>query len=115
CEEIPAMTQLLKKVMEAFIVSILSLPLLSLVQEAGPIARAGSEEPPGLQRSENSNPTERALSLSDVKSRRSPDGKGRLWAVVIGVSSYKNLRTEEQLRFAHRDAEELAAFLRSPN
>jgi uncharacterized caspase-like protein/tetratricopeptide (TPR) repeat protein len=109
------MIQLLQKVMAAFIVSILSLPLLSLVQEAGPIAHAGSEEPSGLQRSENSNPTERAISLSEVKSGLSPDGKGRLWAVVIGVSSYKNLRTEEQLRFAHRDAEELAAFLRSPS
>ncbi|HWC76818.1 MAG TPA: caspase family protein, partial [Blastocatellia bacterium] len=43
------------------------------------------------------------------------DGKGSLWAVVIGVSSYKNLRPDEQLRFAHRDAEDFAAFLKSPN
>jgi tetratricopeptide (TPR) repeat protein len=57
----------------------------------------------------------RAISLSQITSGVAPDGRGKLWAVVIGVSSYKNLRSEEQLRFAHRDAEELANFLRSPN
>jgi hypothetical protein len=60
-------------------------------------------------------PAGRAISLSQVNSGVAPDGQGRLWAVVIGVSSYKNLRPEEQLRFAHRDAEDMAAFLRSPN
>jgi tetratricopeptide (TPR) repeat protein len=43
------------------------------------------------------------------------DGRGKLWAVVIGVSSYKNLAPKDQLQFAHRDAEDFAAFLRSPN
>ncbi|MEP7337338.1 MAG: tetratricopeptide repeat protein [Acidobacteriota bacterium] len=42
------------------------------------------------------------------------DGKGKLWAVVIGVSTYKNLARKEQLEYAHRDAEAFAAFLRSP-
>jgi Flp pilus assembly protein TadD len=44
-----------------------------------------------------------------------PDGRGKLWAVVIGVSNYKNISAEAQLRFAHRDAQEFAAFLRSAN
>src|ERR1044072_6060131 len=43
------------------------------------------------------------------------DGKGKLWAVVIGVSSYKNLTPEQQLKFAHRDAQAFAEFLKSPN
>jgi Tfp pilus assembly protein PilF len=57
----------------------------------------------------------RGIALSQITSGVAPDGRGKLWAVVIGVSNYKNLRSEEQLRFAHRDAEELANFLRSPN
>ncbi|MGA9773609.1 MAG: tetratricopeptide repeat protein [Blastocatellia bacterium] len=60
-------------------------------------------------------PAARSISLSEINSGVAPDGQGKLWAVVIGVSNYKNLRAEEQLRFAHRDAEEMAAFLRSPN
>jgi tetratricopeptide (TPR) repeat protein len=43
------------------------------------------------------------------------DGRGKLWAVLIGVSNYKNLAPEHQLQFAHRDAEDFAAFLGSPN
>ncbi|MEK6301672.1 MAG: tetratricopeptide repeat protein [Acidobacteriota bacterium] len=43
-----------------------------------------------------------------------PDGRGKLWAVVVGISSYKNIPPEGQLRFAHRDAEDFAAFLRTP-
>ncbi len=43
------------------------------------------------------------------------DGKGKLWAVVIGVSNYKNLGPEQQLKFAHRDAQAFAEFLKSPN
>jgi tetratricopeptide (TPR) repeat protein/uncharacterized caspase-like protein len=42
------------------------------------------------------------------------DGRGKLWAVVIGVSRYKNLAAKSQLEFAHRDAEDFASFLRSP-
>lgn len=60
-------------------------------------------------------PAGREINLSQITSGVAPDGRGKLWAVVIGVSNYKNLRSEEQLRFAHRDAEELANFLRSPN
>ncbi len=40
--------------------------------------------------------------------------KGARWAVVIGVSSYKYAPPHAQLKFAHRDAEEFARFLRSP-
>jgi uncharacterized caspase-like protein/tetratricopeptide (TPR) repeat protein len=43
------------------------------------------------------------------------DGKGKLWAVVIGESSYKNLAPEQQLKYAHRDAQSFADFLKSPN
>jgi hypothetical protein len=35
--------------------------------------------------------------------------------VIIGISRYKNLPPKAQLRFANRDPEELATFLRSPN
>ena len=41
--------------------------------------------------------------------------RGRLWAVVIGVSRYANIPPESQLRFADRDAQSFAAFLRSPS
>jgi tetratricopeptide (TPR) repeat protein/uncharacterized caspase-like protein len=50
-----------------------------------------------------------------VQSGTALDGKGNLWAVVIGISSYKNLPRDKQLLFAHRDAQEFAEFLRSPN
>jgi tetratricopeptide (TPR) repeat protein len=53
--------------------------------------------------------------LSTVRAGAAFETKGNRWAVVIGVSAYRNLRPEEQLRFAHRDAEDFAAFLRSPN
>src|SRR5215510_8868221 len=39
---------------------------------------------------------------------------GKVWAVVIGVSSYRNLAPDSQLRYAHRDANDIADFLRSP-
>ena len=39
--------------------------------------------------------------------------RGTRWAVVVGVSSYQHLPPAAQLRFAHRDAEDFAAFLRS--
>ena len=42
-----------------------------------------------------------------------PDKRSR-WAVVVGVSSYKHAPPTAQLRYAHRDAEEFARFLRSP-
>ena len=58
--------------------------------------------------------SDRGLTVKQVGSGLAPDGKGQLWAVIVGISSYKNVPPEGQLRFAHRDAEELAAFLRSP-
>ena len=42
-----------------------------------------------------------------------PDQRER-WAVVVGVSSYKYVPPAGQLKYAHRDAEEFARFLRSP-
>ena len=58
--------------------------------------------------------SERALNVRQVASGLAPDGKGQLWAVVVGISNYRNVPPEGQLRFAHRDAEDLAAFLRTP-
>ena len=56
----------------------------------------------------------RDLSLErTVQPSKLPDGRTR-WAVVIGVSKYKNVPPHSQLQFAHRDAEEFARFLRSP-
>ena len=39
--------------------------------------------------------------------------RGTRWALVIGVSSYEFVPPAAQLHFAHRDAEDFAAFLRS--
>src|SRR5262245_5523632 len=58
--------------------------------------------------------SDRALNVRQLASGLAPDGRGQLWAVVIGISSYRNVPPEGQLRFAHRDAEDLAAFLRTP-
>src|SRR5215831_4836544 len=44
-----------------------------------------------------------------------PGDQGARWAVVVGVSAYDNLPPAAQLRFAHRDAEEFAEFLRGPS
>src|SRR5436190_11072932 len=41
-----------------------------------------------------------------------PDKRSR-WALVVGVSSYTNAPPAAQLRYAHRDAEDFAQFLRS--
>lgn len=57
----------------------------------------------------------RGLGVRQMASGLAPDGKGQLWAVVVGVSEYKNVPPEGQLRYAHRDAEDFAAFLRSPS
>jgi uncharacterized caspase-like protein len=43
------------------------------------------------------------------------DRRAKLWAVVIGISHYDNVPPEAQLRFADRDAQEFANFLRSPS
>lgn len=39
--------------------------------------------------------------------------RGTRWAVVVGISSYEYLPPAAQLHFAHRDAEDFAAFLRT--
>lgn len=94
----------------------LALPQVGLAQRSKrrkPITKSTHQAQPQAQ--QTSTLSARSLSLSQVRSGVSPDGRGKLWAVVIGVSNYKNLRSEEQLRFAHRDAEAMAAFLRSPN
>ena len=41
-----------------------------------------------------------------------PDKRTR-WALVVGVSSYKYVPPQSQLKFAHRDAEDFARLLRS--
>jgi uncharacterized caspase-like protein/tetratricopeptide (TPR) repeat protein len=52
----------------------------------------------------------------DLKMERSapplPDKRAR-WAMVVGVSSYQYAPPAAQLRYAHRDAQEFANFLRS--
>ncbi len=48
-------------------------------------------------------PTEPANTLRD---------RGTRWALVVGISSYQYLPPDAQLQFAHRDAEQFAAFLR---
>ena len=47
-------------------------------------------------------------------SRLNPLGdSGTRWAVIVGVSAYQHLPPAAQLRFAHRDAAQFSAFLRS--
>lgn len=38
---------------------------------------------------------------------------GTRWAVIVGISAYEHLPPAAQLRFAHRDAERFASFLRT--
>ncbi|MCZ2146550.1 MAG: caspase family protein [Bryobacterales bacterium] len=57
----------------------------------------------------------RDLNVEWIESGSGLERQGKLWAIVIGISRYKNLPPQAQLRFAHRDAEAFAAFLRSPN
>jgi len=92
------------RVLRVLIATIAPLVLLSnsTAQQRTPAAR------PDLAAEE------RGVTVRQVSSGLAPDGKGQLWAVVIGISSYKNVPPEGQLRFAHRDAEDLATFLRSP-
>src|SRR5262249_50064475 len=71
-------------------------------------------QPPTLKR-RPPQPPDRGLQVKEIRSGGALDGRGRLWAVVIGVSSYKNLAPKEQPEFAHRDAEAFAAFLRTPS
>ncbi len=85
----------------ALVLAVLLLPAVRALQ-----SRTQTAAPPAQ--------ADRGLNVRQVASGLAPDGKGQLWAVIIGISSYKNVPPEGQLRFAHRDAEELAAFLRSP-
>ncbi|MEO8128813.1 MAG: tetratricopeptide repeat protein [Bryobacteraceae bacterium] len=39
--------------------------------------------------------------------------RGTRWALVVGISNHQHLPPAAQLRFAHRDAEDFAAFLRT--
>ena len=54
------------------------------------------------------------LSYAHGQTGRSPSlGSGQRWAVVIGISQYKFLPAEQQLKYATNDAESFAAFLRT--
>jgi tetratricopeptide (TPR) repeat protein len=57
----------------------------------------------------------RRIRIAEANSGKALDKRGKLWAVVIGISSYKNVAADAQLKYAHRDAEAFGAFLRSPN
>jgi Flp pilus assembly protein TadD len=70
----------------------LLLVFLASAQQSGGSAQRGLVQP-----------TEPANTLRD---------RGTRWALVVGISSYQYLRPEAQLQFAHRDAEQFAAFLR---
>ena len=39
--------------------------------------------------------------------------RGTRWALLVGISAYEYLPPAAQLHYAHRDAEDFAAFLRS--
>jgi len=56
----------------------------------------------------------RDLKLEAPIPAKLPGDQGSRWAVLVGVSAYDNLPPAAQLRFAHRDAEEFAEFLRGP-
>lgn len=57
--------------------------------------------------------TSRDLSV-ELDAAPLPDKRER-WAVAIGVSAYKYVPPAGQLKYAHRDAQEFAEFLRSPH
>jgi tetratricopeptide (TPR) repeat protein len=56
----------------------------------------------------------RDLSVEPARQRDAFGERGTRWGLVVGISSYRYLPPEAQLRFAHRDAQEFAAFLRGP-
>ncbi len=56
-------------------------------------------------------PAPRALVQPEPPANTLKD-RGTRWALVVGISSYQYLRPDAQLQFAHRDAEQFAAFLR---
>ena len=55
----------------------------------------------------------RDLRIEAVGPSNPLNDRGTRWAVVVGISSYEYLPPAAQLRFAHRDAEDFAAFLRT--
>jgi tetratricopeptide (TPR) repeat protein len=81
-----------------------------------PSSQHPSSNPTVPNQDASSVPTKsRQLEIKELRSGGALDGRGKLWAVVIGVSDYKNLGPKDQLEFAHRDAADFADFLRSPN
>src|SRR5262245_54255879 len=61
-----------------------------------PAAPKPAAPKPAAQRS-----ADRGMQVKEIRSGGALDGRGKLWAVVIGVSNYKNLASKEQLEFAH--------------
>lgn len=57
----------------------------------------------------------RDLRLEPDQPSNSLGDRGVRWALVVGISNHQHLPPQAQLKFAHRDAEEFAAFLRSPS
>jgi hypothetical protein len=48
-----------------------------------------------------------------VQETEASTGMAKRYALVVGISQYRNLPAKAQLKFAHRDAEEFARLLRS--
>lgn len=86
--------------------------MLSTATPAASSGQSAGYQNPGAARQAG---TARQLDVKEFQSGGTLDGRGKLWAVVIGVSKYKNLGPNDQLEFAHRDAADFADFLRSPN
>ena len=57
-------------------------------------------------------PSPRALVQPSEPPANTLRDRGTRWALVVGISAYQYLRPDAQLQFAHRDAEQFAAFLR---
>lgn len=58
--------------------------------------------------------TSRDLKLEMERIEPQTTAASKRLALVIGVSTYRNVPPRSQLRYAHRDAEDFARFLRSP-
>ena len=56
----------------------------------------------------------RDLRIDSVPAANPLRDAGSRWALVIGISSYRNVPPQAQLKFAHRDAHDFADFLKSP-
>ncbi|MBI3696688.1 MAG: tetratricopeptide repeat protein [Acidobacteria bacterium] len=52
--------------------------------------------------------------VAQDKAAPGPAGEGKTYALLIGISKYQRLTEEQQLRYAHADAELFAQHLRSP-